>query len=317
MLVDLPNWVGDQMMTMPAIHRLLEGNDGGATVLHTRPNMVRFLSAVFPEAGVVASPQKASPLQSARRLRPDGRQFEIGVTLRNSARAKILIRLAARWRIGSRGEGARLLLTTPCSVDRSRHQIHDADSMLAVLGLEAVDPSWRPCLPAEVRREGAAVLQGVGGDSTRAVGLAPTTARGDGKRWPSRRFGELAGRLRERGYEPVVVIGPGEHRIAEELRESAGRGLPVVGSNADVADLAGVVSSLRLLVGNDSGPVQLAARLGTPVVAIFGSTDPARTAPVSSRNRVVSPTSGRCDGMRSVSVDQVETAVLDLVRYAG
>jgi ADP-heptose:LPS heptosyltransferase len=314
MLVDLPNWVGDQMMTMPAIHRLMEGNSESRTVLHTRPNMVRFLSAVFPDAAVVASPRKVSPFSSARRLRQNGRRFEIGITLRNSARAKILIRLAADWCVGSRGEGARVLLSAPCAVDRSRHQVHDADAILAVLGLEAVDPSWSPFLSVDLMGEGDMAMRGAGVDRRGAVGLAPTTARGDAKRWPSGYYGELARRLQARGYEPVVVIGPGEETVAEKVCEAAGRELPIVGRDADVAGLAAVVAVLRLVVANDSGPMQLAACLGTPVVAIFGPTDPARTGPLGAGHRVVSLPLEHGHRMRRISVDEVETATLDLLQ---
>ncbi len=312
MLVDLPNWVGDQMMAMPALNQLIEGNRGGETVLHTRPPMVRFLSAVFPQTRVIASPRKSSPLFSARKLREGGRRFEIGITLRNAARGKILIRLSARWCAGSRGEGAPVLLSAPCGVDRSRHQVHDADSVLAVLGLEAADPWWRPDLPADVRDEGGAALRSIGVDGERAIGLAPSTARGDTKRWPAWRFGELAARLRARGREPVIVIGPGEEAVAEELCGAAQYELPAGGTDMDIAGLAATAAGFRVLVGNDSGPMQLAACLGTPVVAIFGPTDPGRTAPRGSGHRVVSLPPGRGDCMQSITVDEVEAAVVDL-----
>jgi ADP-heptose:LPS heptosyltransferase len=312
MLVDLPNWVGDQMMAMPALNQLIEGNRGGETVLHTRPPMVRFLSAVFPRTRVIASPRKSSPLFAARKLREGGRRFEIGITLRNAARGKILIRLSARWCAGSRGEGALVLLSAPCGVDRSRHQVHDADSVLAVLGLEAADPWWRPDLPGDVRDEGGAALRSIGVDGERAIGLAPSTARGDTKRWPAWRFGELAARLRARGREPVIVIGPGEEAVAEELCGAAQYELPVVGTDMDIAGLAATAAGFRVLVGNDSGPMQLAACLGTPVVAIFGPTDPGRTAPRGSGRRVVSLPPGCDDSMQSISVDEVEAAVVDL-----
>ncbi|MCW8984296.1 MAG: hypothetical protein OQK55_03060 [Thermoanaerobaculales bacterium] len=314
MLVDLPNWVGDQMMAMPALNRLVESNRGGETVLHTRPSMLRFLSAVFPQTRVIASPRKASPFFSAESVRDGGPPFEIGITLRNSARGKILIRRSSRWCAGSRGEGAFLLLSACCEVDRSRHQVHDADPVLAVLGLETADPSWRPDLPAGLEAEGEAALKNVGVDGKRAIGLAPSTARGDAKRWPARRYGELAARLRARGYQPVVVIGPGEEAVADELSRAAQYECPVVGRNTDVAGLAAVAAGLRLLVGNDSGPMQLAACLGNPVVALFGPTDPGRTTPRGPGNRVVSPADGRSDDMRSISVAEVEAAIFDLLQ---
>jgi heptosyltransferase-2 len=313
MLVDLPNWVGDQMMTMPALSRIVDGNRSDVTVLHTRPNMRRFLSAVFPATTVLASPLKASPLWSARELRYDGRGFEIGVTLRNSARAKILLKLTARWRTGSRGEGARVLLSAPYTVDRGRHQVHDADRLLAVLGLDAVDPNWHAILPGNLKSEGETALRGIGVERGRTVGLAPSTARGKSKRWPSALFGELAARLKAHGYDPVLVIGPDEMSLAEQVCEASNHEFPVIGHMQDVAGLAAVVAGLPLLIGNDSGPVQLAACLGVPVVAIFGPTDPSRTAPLGSRNRVVSPPPGLSE-MRCVSVDTVEEAALDLLR---
>lgn len=312
MLVDLPNWVGDQMLAMPALSRLVEGNCGGETVLHTRPPMVRFLSAVFPETTVIASPRKFSPLVSARKIREGGPRVEIGITLRNSARGKILVRLCARWCAGSTGEGAVVLLSSSCAIDRGRHQVHDADSVLAVLGLEAADPSWRLEMPGGVRDEGEAVLREIGIDRQRAIGIAPSAARGETKRWPARFFGEIATRLRARGLDPVIVIGPGEGAVADEVCRYAQLELPVVGGNLDIVGLVGTFTGFQMLVGNDSGPMQLAACIGTPVVAIFGPTDPSRTAPRGFRHRVVSPSTGRSDRMRNISVDEVEAAIIDL-----
>jgi len=317
LLVDLPNWVGDQMMAMPALSRLVEGNRGGETVLHTRPAMVRFLLAAFPETSVVASPRKYSPLLSARDLRQGDRRFEIGVTLRNSARGKILVRFGARWCAGSRGEGARVLLSAPCRVDRDLHQAHDADSLLGALGLEAANPLWRLELPGGVIDEGKTAMRRIGVEGQRVIGLAPATARGETTRWPVRYYGELATRLRARGLEPVIVVGPGEGVIADELCRSARLELPLVGENLDIAGLAGTIAGFRMLVGNDSGPMQLAACLGTSVVAIFGPTDPNRTAPRGFGHRVVSTNTGRKDRMRDISVGEVEAATVDLFNSAN
>ena len=203
-------------------------------------------------------------------------------------------------------------MSASCGVDRGRHQVHDADSILAALGLDAADPSWRPDLPAGVRDEGAAALRVAGVEGKRSIGLAPSTARGDAKRWPARRFGELAARLRARGLEALIVIGPGEEAVADELCRAAKLELPVVGTDSDIAGLAAITTRLGVLVGNDSGPVQLASRLGIPVVAIFGPTDPGRTAPIGSRHRVVSPSPEGSDGIRGISVDKVEAAIIDL-----
>ena len=325
MLVDLPNWVGDQMMAMPALSRLIEANCGGETVLHTRPPMVRFLAAIFPGVVVVASPRKTSPVASVRTVCGGDGRFEVGVSLRNAARAKILVRMAARWGVGSRGEGAFLLLSRSCGIDGNRHQIHDADPILAALELEAADPTWCPALPATLKVEGDTALRAVGVRADRAIGLAPATARGESKRWPVERFGELADRLRAGGYDPVAVIGPGETGLANRLRNASGFDLPVVGEDQDVAGLVAVVANLRMLAGNDSGPMQTAARFGTPVVAVFGPSDPGRTAPLGPAHKVIhhplecSPCShplcplDHHDCLRGVSVTEVEKAAHDVL----
>jgi heptosyltransferase-1 len=304
------------MMTLPALNRLVEGNRDGMTTLHTRPNMVRFLQAVFSNVSVVSSPRKASPISSALRLRRDGQRFDSAVTLRNSARAKIFIRLMAPWCAGSLGEGARFFLTAPCRVDRSRHQVHDADAILGTLGLETPDPSWCPDLPLDLLGEGREALR-TAGDGASVVGLAPSSARGETKRWPVRCFAQLADLLLARGFRPVVVIGPGEDMIAENLCRLLGRDLQIIGRKADVAALAATVTCLPLLVGNDSGPMQLAARLGTPVVAIFGPSSPSRTGPLGPGHHVITPSSPSCRSARRILVEEVASATLDVLGSAG
>lgn len=313
LLVDLPNWVGDQMMALPALHRLVHGNRGGLTVLHTRPNMTRFLAAVFPEAVVVSSPHRKSPFSAVRAVIAVHRRFQVGVTLRNAARGKVLIRLAARRCFGSRGEGALFLMTNSCEVDRTCHQVHDADGILDLVGLDPADPDWLPDLPPEIAHEGEDVLRGFNLEASRVIALAPTTARGTAKRWPARRFGELVRRLRQTGLQPMIVIGPGEETVAEQVCEAAAFDLPVIGSNLDIAGLAAIANGVRGLVGNDSGPMQLAAAVGTPVVAIFGPTDPARTGPRGAKYRTVTAPAGSEDGIVGISVEEVEAAVLDLL----
>jgi heptosyltransferase-2 len=329
MLVDLPNWVGDQVMAIPAVQRLVEANRDGETVLHTRPSMRKFLAGLFPTTIVVASPLKASPFTSVRAACAEGGRFEVGVTLRNSARAKILVRLGARWTAGSNGEGAGVLLSAPRAVDRSRHQVFDPDSILDALGLPGINLEWRPRLPNDMAAIGDIVLAGLELGRGPVVGLAPTTARGNAKRWPADRFGELARRLIGRGLQPLVVVGPGEEEISGELASTAGHGLPVAGPGLDVAGLAGLIACLGVLVGNDSGPMHLATCFGTPTVAIFGPSDPRRTAPIGKRDVVLhraeacapctdpSCRLGHHECMQSISVDEVEAVVLESLRSTG
>ena len=99
------------------------------------------------------------------------------------------------------------------------------------------------------------------------------------KRWPAERFGQLAAELRSRGLLCGIAIGPGERALAQAISEAAGWRLPVLGEDLDPAELAGVLGHARVVVCHDSGAMHLAAAIGTPVVALFGLTDPRLTSP--------------------------------------
>lgn len=288
LLVDLPNWVGDQVMAIPVVERLVEANLGGTTVLHVRPPVQRLFATLFPEAVVVTSPPKTSPIVAALRVARQTGRADLGLTLRHAARAKIFLRLAAATAWGSRGGLATVMLDRSFPVDSSRHQLLDAAPMLESLGLEAPEPRTSHIqLPGPLAREASAVVAGLRGRGGTLVGLAPAARWGPSKQWPVERFGRLAERLRVSGLTPVVVVGPGEALVAREVEASAGRELPTLGMTMDVAGLASLLAGLDLLVCNDSGPMHLAAGVGTPVVALFGPTDPGRTEPLGGPHRVL------------------------------
>ena len=81
-MVDLPTWVGDQVLTLNAVQRLVEANASAATVLHARPSMRRLLEVLFPAVQVVTSRRRASPVTMAYRLCRHGGRFAVGITFR-------------------------------------------------------------------------------------------------------------------------------------------------------------------------------------------------------------------------------------------
>jgi len=101
------------------------------------------------------------------------------------------------------------------------------------------------------------------------------------KCWPAVRFGALCRRIRDDlGLRCVVNYGPGEEALAESLRAASGNSEPLLNTNS----LGGLMAMLRdaaLVVGGDTGPLHLAVALGTPVVGLYGPTNPARNGPYS------------------------------------
>jgi heptosyltransferase I len=99
------------------------------------------------------------------------------------------------------------------------------------------------------------------------------------KCWPAERFGALCRKLREsRGMRCVVNIGPGDDDLAGPLLTASGDAAPFV-YRGSLGELMALLRSATCAVGGDTGPLHLAAALGTPTVALFGPTDPARNGP--------------------------------------
>jgi heptosyltransferase-1 len=108
------------------------------------------------------------------------------------------------------------------------------------------------------------------------------------KRWPASRFGEVAGFLKEvRGIDPFVLWGPSEQSLAEDVVRASG-GAARVAPATTTADLVELSRAAALMVSGDTGPLHIAGAAGTPIVAIFGPTDPDRNGPWAAGDQVVS-----------------------------
>jgi heptosyltransferase-1 len=99
------------------------------------------------------------------------------------------------------------------------------------------------------------------------------------KCWPAERFGQLCQRIRKSfGLRCVVNYGPGEQNLALAVRRASGVAEPHL-YNGDLGPLMALLRGAKCIVGADTGPLHLAIALGTPAVALFGPTDPARNGP--------------------------------------
>lgn len=139
------------------------------------------------------------------------------------------------------------------------------------------------------------------------------------KCWPAERYGELNRKLVDRiGWRGVVTFGPGEESIAAKVMEAAGSAPPVALA-LGLGPLFALLRRAKFVVSADTGPLHVASALGTPVVGLFGPTDPARNGPYSRADIVVrnarfsETTYGRgasySPAMISITVDQVFHAV--------
>jgi heptosyltransferase-3 len=144
------------------------------------------------------------------------------------------------------------------------------------------------------------------------------------KRWEPKRFADVARELATRGLTIVVTAGPGEEAFAGQVAREIDRSVILLGLT--IPELAELLRGARLYIGNDSGPMHLAAAVGTPTVAVWGSSDSRRWRPWSVDHRVVQNPfeCNPCPGYRclvapsplcieSVTVEQVNQAVGELL----
>jgi heptosyltransferase-1 len=137
--------------------------------------------------------------------------------------------------------------------------------------------------------------------------------------WPAERYGELALKLWEaHRYRIIVNCGPGDLDLGETVVVCAGLSMPIM-VQFKLPELMALLMRADLVVSGDAGPLHLAAALGTPVVALYGPTDPARNGPYSERDILVRNVSAEVSAddredddsksMLSITVDQVFAAI--------
>ncbi len=166
--------------------------------------------------------------------------------------------------------------------------VHVVERNLSILKAVGVDDrEW--AFPFEVPSLGVVddVMQKLGSSRGRYAILNPSTAWPN-KCWPVERFGALAEHIRKvHGLTSIVVWGPGDKMCAEAV-VFASCGAAICAPETSLVELASLLNSGVLLVSGDTGPLHLAAALGTPVVGIYGPSSPIRNGPWSPEDEVAS-----------------------------
>jgi len=178
---------------------------------------------------------------------------------------------------------------------RGIHDVVQNLRLLLSLGIqidEADGPRFE--LSEADRQRARGMMQSVGiGSDERPIAVHPGSAKtvlAEAKRWPPKMYAELIPKLRERFSSEVVVLeGPDELGVAEEIEKHLGAKLRVIRLCGALADAAAVLERCRFYVGSDSGLGHLAAAVGTAPVTIFAPADPDRVCPFGYRHLVVRP----------------------------
>ena len=291
------NWIGDVVMTLPAIATVREAYPTARISILVKPWVADLLriSPDVDEVIVYERPGAHGGLGGFFRLVGElrSRKFDMAILLQNAIEAAIIAWLARiPVRAGYNTDGRGILLTHPVMRSKEIHRVHQLKyylEMLKTLGLEASRKDARLLIGKEEKALSDRILKERGvADASLLIGLAPGATYGPAKRWYPERFASVADRLIDRFSARVLIFGSGgDHEIARKVQEKAGHTLIDLTGETTLREAISLIARCRLFVTNDSGLMHVAGALGIPTVAIFGSTNPLTTSPVGQKNIVI------------------------------
>ena len=279
--------LGDLVHTLPAVAALRRAYPA-ATIdwLVDRPHR-EFLTLVPILSDVVVLENRTARAWLAARGVLRARRYDVALDFQGLLKSAALARLSGASRVlgfdaaALRERVAAPFYTEQVEVGEGRHVIDKNLQLASAIGAET-DRLEFPL--REVESAASASLAAAG--LTRFA-LLNCGAAWPNKRWPPDRFGRVAGWLHDtHGLKSVVLWGPGERDIADAV-VAASAGAAATAPETSLTDLVALSRRAALMVSGDTGPTHIAAAVGTPVVALFGPTNPARNGPWRTEDRSI------------------------------
>ena len=343
-LVRGPNWLGDAVMSEPALRGLQKLFPDAQISLLVKPAVADLFKdhPALTHVLTYESNGRHTGLSGkwvlAGELRRKG--FDLAILFQNAFEAAFLTFLASvPRRYGYTTDGRSLLLSDPVAPPDPRtlvHQVHYYWDLLKPLGLTGVPTAPELVVfPAEEQAMAGRFAQGGLTASDVVVGINPGSTYGGAKRWLPDRFAEVAERLcrtvresRDQQVSVVIFGAKGEERLGQEIAARLSSRSLVLSGSTTIRELMAAVKRCAMLLSNDTGPMHIAAAFQVPVVAIFGPTDWRTTSPFGGAHAVVRqpvdcapcllrecPIDHRC--MTGVSVAQVYEAAAKQLGVRG
>jgi heptosyltransferase-2 len=334
-LVRGTNWLGDAVMSLPALRAIRQRFPEARIALLVR-EWVADLYRGEPFADEILI-EPLSWLGRARLARALRRQaFDAAILLPNSFQAALVVRMAGiPRRIGYNRDGRGLLLTDaierPRRGDTPPHERFYYLELLRRAGILDELPPAEPILlncAAEARRAGCELFHQMG-MAEPVIGVSPGAQNSRAKQWPPERFVESALRTCSKLGGSIAVFGSIRERalcrgVGEAVRRAGAQVLSLAGETT-LARFIELTAACRVFLTNDSGAMHVASALAVPTIAIFGPTDWVATAPAGPLSRIVRqpvecspcmlrdcPIDHRC--MAGVPASRVAEAALELVK---
>jgi lipopolysaccharide heptosyltransferase II len=283
------NWLGDAILAMPALQVLSFHHADAELTLLTKPELAPLWEMHQSPARILTLPNKGRSLRPTLQAL---RELDIATAyvLPHSFRSALPPFLAGiPNRIGLPGHFPRdVMLTEVRRAWGGAGRTHQVYEMLDLFFPDQHRRAFAPpklTVPTEGRETMKATLASL---PQPWITVIPGAARGPSKQWPAERYAETAAQLVAQTGGSIITLGTKKEQAAcqQVAAASAPNGLNLAGETT-MQELAAVLSLSSLSLCNDSGGMHLAAALGTPVVALFGITDPDSTGPLGPHIRIL------------------------------
>lgn len=297
------NWVGDAVMSVPALRELRRILPAASITLGTRG----WAKGIFEDADFIDDfliyDKKGSSLQNvlsqAKIWRE--RKFDLAVLFPNSFESALLAKFSgAKYGIGYKTEKRGFLLTNPLEIPVWKNERHEVFYYLNIAAeLEKIlygeTGVWEreadiSLAVSEIRKiEARKILEENGADlSKKIVALCPGSTNSHAKRWRAESYAALADLIKENLDAEIVLFGsPEELAVSNEVLEKSKSKPVLLTGKTDLAEAVAVLSVVDLLITNDTGPAHIAPALGTKTIVIFGPTKHETTRPFSDLAEII------------------------------
>ena len=296
-LVRGTNWIGDAVMTLPALSAIRKTYPEARISVLVKP-WVADIYQLCPHVDEVILYErpgihdgKGGIFRLVRELK--ARNFHLAVCLQNAIEAAIITRLAGiPLRAGYNSDGRGFLLTHAVRRTGAIKKVHQADYYLAMTrALGCADAEGGPYLRLRPEDDGPVeeLLLNYGLKAARLlVGFAPGAHYGPAKKWFPERFAVLADRLKDEFQAQIILFGSDADReTTKTIQQAAGRPLIDLAGRTNLRTAVALIARCGLFVSNDSGLMHVAGALDIPTIAVFGSTNPITTAPLGEKSVII------------------------------
>ncbi|HMW17730.1 MAG TPA: lipopolysaccharide heptosyltransferase II [Accumulibacter sp.] len=293
-LIVAPSWIGDTVLAQPLFIRLHQyfpdlrldalAPRWVAPVLERMPEIAEVIDSPFLHGELALGARR----RLARQLASNG--YQRAYVLPNSLKSALIPFFAGiAERVGFIGERRYGLINQRHALDKTALplMVERFAQLAESPGASLPRPLPEPRLVATAEQR-AATLRTLGLDVPgKLVVFCPGAEFGPAKRWPARHFATLAGHLAANGHTIWLLGSPNDRPVGDEIAADGQTPILNLCGKTSLAQAIDLLAAAVLVVCNDSGLMHLAAALGRPLVAIYGSSSPGFTPPLSDRAKVV------------------------------